>query len=89
MRNMFSINRQHCGNKQVQTKSLLLVCTLTIVMAGCATEYVGDGEDLPNTPYEEAWVDEHTGDDENLGPNSPGYLGVDGEYQTVPMIDPR
>ena len=87
--NFFCSDRQSYEKKHNLSKPLFVASLLLVGMTGCATGYVGDGEDLPNTPYQEAWVDEHTGDGENLGPNSPGYLGPDGEYQTVPMIDPR
>ena len=76
-------------NSEKKTQLLFVVCVLLVGVTGCAAEYVGNGEDLPNTPYEKAWVDEHTGNDENLGPNSPGYLGPDGEYNMYPMTDPR
>jgi hypothetical protein len=37
----------------------------------------------------EAWRDEHTGNGENPGPNSPGYTGPDGQYSLYPDNDPH
>ncbi|GEM_PF-2156200 len=45
--------------------------------------------DLPDTRYERAYIDQNTDDGVNLGPNSPGYIGPDGQYNMYPEIDPR
>ena len=50
---------------------------------------IEEGYYNPDSPAAEAWRDEHTGDDENLGPNAPGYLGPDGEFSMYPDIDPH
>ncbi len=59
-------------------------------LAGCAGgEYIEEGYYDPYSPAAEAWRDEHTGNNENLGPNAPGYLGPDGEFSMYPDIDPH
>ena len=56
---------------------------------GCAGEIIEEGYYNSDSPAAEAWRDEHTGDNENLGPNAPGYLGSDGEFSIYPDIDPH
>ena len=57
---------------------------------GCTGgEIIEEGYYNPDSPAAEAWRDEHTGNDENLGPNAPGYLGPDGEFSVYPDIDPH
>ncbi|MBT4146687.1 MAG: hypothetical protein HOE45_07415 [Gammaproteobacteria bacterium] len=41
----------------------------------------------PDSRAAEAWRDEHTGNGENPGPNSPGYTGPGGEYSLYPNND--
>ena len=67
----------------------LPVAVLLLGLAGCAGEYVEEGYQNPDSPAAKAWRDEHTGDDENLGPNSPGYVGPDGEFSMYPDSDPQ
>lgn len=74
------------GSSRLAAAMLLLIS-----VSGCNCGLVVDEEaySYPNSPYEEAWIDEHTDNDANLGPNSPGYLGPDGEYSVFPDSDPQ
>ena len=65
------------------------VAVLLLGLAGCAGEVIEKGYYNSDSPAAEAWRDENTGNDENLGPNSPGYLGPGGEYSPYPDADPR
>ena len=68
----------------------LSVAALLLGLAACAGgETVEEGYYNPDSPAARAWEDEHTGDDENLGPNSPGYTGPDGEFSMYPDSDPQ
>ena len=67
----------------------LSITVFLIGLFGCAGEIIEEGYYNPDSPAAEAWRDEHTGDDENLGPNAPGYLGPDGEFSVYPDIDPH
>ena len=58
-------------------------------LVGCAGEMIEEGYYDPDSRAAEAWRDEHTGGGENLGPNSPGYTGPDGEYSLYPDNDPH
>ncbi len=67
-------------------KFLILACFLSIL--GCSSGYeVERGFYDPDSPAGKAWLDEHTGNNENLGPNSPGYIGPEGEYSIYPEND--
>ena len=59
-------------------------------LAACAGgEVVEEGFLTPGSRSDEIWREERTGEDENLGPNAPGYLGPGGEYQIYQNNDPR
>lgn len=69
---------------------IFLLIALLPGLQGCADEYMLAEDNLPpDSPYEKAWLDEHSGNDENLGPNSPGYIGPDGEFSIYPDSDPH
>jgi len=68
-------------------KIFVVVCMLGL--AGCAGEIIEEGYYDPDSPEAAAWRDEQHGDDANLGPNAPGYLGPDGEYSLYPDSDPH
>ena len=58
-------------------------------LVGCTGEMIEEGYYDPDSRAAEAWRDEHTGNGENPGPNSPGYTGPDGEYSLYPDNDPH
>ncbi len=68
----------------------ITTAVLIFGLVGCAGETIEEeGFYNPDSPAARAWEDEHTGDDENLGPNSPGYTGPNGEYSVFPDYDPQ
>lgn len=78
--------------KPIRYKLFLIM--LVFVLKGCAGGYYAEEDYLADTPYddspyEKAYLDEHSGNDENLGPNSPGYIGPDGEFSMYPDSDPH
>ena len=83
----------HGGLKRKRNLHLprkLLLTVLFLGLAGCAEGYYAEDPNLPgDSPYEKAYLDEHSGNDENLGPNSPGYIGPDGEFSMYPDSDPQ
>ena len=61
----------------------------TVILLGlvaCAGEIVEEGYYHPDSRAAEAWQDEHAGDDENPGPNAPGYSDPDAEDSLSPYI---
>lgn len=58
-------------------------------LTGCVGEMIEEGYYDPDSRAAEAWRDEHTGNGENPGPNSPGYTGPDGQYSLYPDNDPH
>ncbi len=78
--------------KRIQATKVLSLLSATLAvfaLSGCSGDLIAEEEAYPDASYNKAWVDENTGNDENLGPNSPGYLGPDGEYSLYPDSDPR
>ncbi|WP_428356967.1 hypothetical protein [Methyloprofundus sp.] len=71
-----------------QMLNAVLICSL-LGLTGCAGEMIEEGYYDPDSRAAEAWRDEHTGNGENLGPNSPGYTGPDGQYSLYPDDDPH
>lgn len=68
----------------------LSTCVFLLGLFGCTGgEIIEEDYYNPDSPAAEAWRDEHTGNNENLGPNAPGYLGSDGEFSIYPDIDPH
>ena len=67
----------------------LSTAVFLVGLFGCTGEIIEEGYYNPDTPTAKAWRDEHTGDDENLGPNAPGYLGPDEEFSMSPDDDPH
>ena len=76
----------------MQLSKISLIVFLAVILpglAGCAGEMIEEGYYNPDSRAAEAWRDEHTGDGENPGPNSPGYTGPDGQYSLYPDNDPH
>lgn len=72
----------------------LFPVVVAFALKGCGWGYYAEEDYLADTPYEDspyekAYLDEHSGNDENLGPNSPGYIGPDGEFSMYPDSDPH
>lgn len=80
--------------RQIYVLQKLFFTVLLSVLTGCAGGYYAEEDyfaDTPyqDSPYEKAYLDEHSGNDEDLGPNSPGYIGPDGEFSMYPDSDPH
>lgn len=80
--------------KQMHVLQKLFFTALLFVLMGCAGGYYAEEDYLTDTPYEDspyekAYLDEHSGNDENLGPNAPGFIGPDGEFSMYPDSDPH
>lgn len=67
----------------------LSVAVFLLGLAGCTGTIIEEGYYDSDSPAAEAWRDKNTGNDENMGPNSPGYLGSDGEFSMYPDDDPH
>ena len=75
---------------QISKFSLTVFLAVTLTgLVGCAGEMIEEGYYNPDSRAAEAWRDEHTGNGENPGPNSPGYTGPDGQYSLYPDDDPH
>lgn len=69
--------------------TLALIASLS-ALTGCAGgEVIEEGYYNPDSRAARAWRDEHTGNGDNPGPNSPGYTGPGGEYSLYPDSDPH
>ena len=75
--------------RQIHFFQKLFFTVLIFVLTACAGGYYTEEGYLADSPYEKAYLDEHSGNDENLGPNSPGYIGPDGEFSMYPDSDPQ
>lgn len=75
------------------SKSILKFFVIAIIgvgLTGCAgEEVIESGYYDPDSRAARAWRDENTGEGENPGPNSPGYVGPDGEYSLYQDNDPH
>ena len=75
---------------QISRLSLAVFLAITLLgLVGCASEMIEEGYYNPDSRAAEAWRDEHTGNGENPGPNSPGYTGPDGQFSLYPDDDPH
>ena len=68
----------------------LLITVSFLSLTGCAGgSFTEEAWLTPGSRSDEIYREQTTGDDKNLGPNAPGYLGTGGEYQIYQDNDPR